>query len=101
MLAKQRQSYALPVGMIFDSRQAYSGRVYRDAMAAAHSHVACGHPASMTLETLLDSRSDDLSNRSLRRDQDRCGRLAGHDPFMPVRAGRVSNERRHARWVRS
>ena len=29
---------AMPVGMIFDSGQAYSGRAYRDAMAAAHSH---------------------------------------------------------------
>jgi beta-lactamase superfamily II metal-dependent hydrolase len=28
----------MPVGMIFDSGQAYSGRAYRDAMAAAHSH---------------------------------------------------------------
>ena len=27
----------MPVGMIFDSGQAYSGRAYRDAMAAAHS----------------------------------------------------------------
>jgi competence protein ComEC len=29
---------AMPVGMIFDSGQAYSGRAYRDAMAAARSH---------------------------------------------------------------
>ncbi len=29
---------AMPVGMIFDSGQAYSGRAYRDAIAAAHSH---------------------------------------------------------------
>jgi len=29
---------AMPVGMIFDSGQAYEGRAYRDAMAAAHSH---------------------------------------------------------------
>ena len=29
---------AMPVGMIFDSGQAYAGRAYRDAMAAAHSH---------------------------------------------------------------
>jgi competence protein ComEC len=29
---------AMPVGMIFDSGQAYSGRAYRDAMAAAHTH---------------------------------------------------------------
>jgi competence protein ComEC len=29
---------AMPVGMIFDSGQSYSGRAYRDAMAAAHSH---------------------------------------------------------------
>ncbi len=29
---------AMPVGMIFDSGQTYSGRAYRDAMAAAHSH---------------------------------------------------------------
>jgi competence protein ComEC len=29
---------AMPVGMIFDSGQAYSGRAYRDAMAAAGSH---------------------------------------------------------------
>jgi beta-lactamase superfamily II metal-dependent hydrolase len=28
----------MPVGMIFDSGQSYSGRAYRDAMAAAHSH---------------------------------------------------------------
>jgi competence protein ComEC len=28
----------MPVGMIFDSGQPYSGRAYRDAMAAAHSH---------------------------------------------------------------
>ena len=28
----------MPVGMIFDSGQAYSGRAYRDAMMAAHSH---------------------------------------------------------------
>jgi beta-lactamase superfamily II metal-dependent hydrolase len=28
----------MPVGMIFDSGQAYSGRAYRDAMAAAGSH---------------------------------------------------------------
>jgi len=28
----------MPVGMIFDSGQAYSGRAYRDAMAAAHLH---------------------------------------------------------------
>jgi len=27
----------MPVGMIFDSGQAYSGRAYRDAIAAAHS----------------------------------------------------------------
>jgi len=27
------------VGMIFDSGQAYTGRAYRDAMAAAHSHA--------------------------------------------------------------
>jgi competence protein ComEC len=30
---------AMPVGMIFDSGQAYTGRAYRDAMAAAHSHA--------------------------------------------------------------
>jgi competence protein ComEC len=29
---------AMPVRMIFDSGQTYSGRAYRDAMAAAHSH---------------------------------------------------------------
>jgi competence protein ComEC len=29
---------AMPVGMIFDSGQSYSGRAYRDAMAAAGSH---------------------------------------------------------------
>jgi competence protein ComEC len=29
---------AMPVGMIFDSGQAYSGRAYLDAMAAARSH---------------------------------------------------------------
>ena len=29
---------AIPVGMIFDSGQTYSGRAYRDAMAAAGSH---------------------------------------------------------------
>jgi competence protein ComEC len=29
---------AMPVGMIFDSGQAYSGRAYRDAIAAAVSH---------------------------------------------------------------
>ncbi len=29
---------AMPVGMIFDSGQAYAGRAYRDAIAAAHSH---------------------------------------------------------------
>jgi competence protein ComEC len=29
---------AMPVGMIFDSGQTYSGRAYRDAMAAAGSH---------------------------------------------------------------
>jgi competence protein ComEC len=29
---------AMPVGMIFDSGQAYAGRAYRDAMAAARSH---------------------------------------------------------------
>jgi competence protein ComEC len=29
---------AMPVGMIFDSGQAYSGRAYRDAMMAAGSH---------------------------------------------------------------
>jgi competence protein ComEC len=29
---------AIPVKMIFDSGQTYSGRAYRDAMAAAHSH---------------------------------------------------------------
>ncbi len=29
---------AMPVGMIFDSGQAYSGRAYRDAIAAAHTH---------------------------------------------------------------
>jgi competence protein ComEC len=28
----------MPVGMIFDSGQAYSGRAYRDAMAAARAH---------------------------------------------------------------
>ena len=28
----------MPVGMIFDSGQTYSGRAYRDAMEAAHSH---------------------------------------------------------------
>jgi competence protein ComEC len=28
----------MPVGMIFDSGQAYGGRAYRDAMMAAHSH---------------------------------------------------------------
>jgi len=28
----------MPVGMIFDSGQTYSGRAYRDAIAAAHSH---------------------------------------------------------------
>jgi competence protein ComEC len=28
----------MPVGMIFDSGQTYSGRAYRDAMAAAHTH---------------------------------------------------------------
>jgi competence protein ComEC len=29
---------AIPVGMLFDSGQAYAGRAYRDAMMAAHSH---------------------------------------------------------------
>jgi competence protein ComEC len=29
---------AMPVGMIFDSGQSYSGRAYRDAIAAAHSN---------------------------------------------------------------
>jgi len=29
---------AMPVGMIFDSGQSYSGRAYRDAMVAARSH---------------------------------------------------------------
>ena len=29
---------AMPVGTVLDSGQAYSGRAYRDAMAAAHSH---------------------------------------------------------------
>jgi hypothetical protein len=28
----------MPVGMIFDSGQAYSGHAHRDAMAAAHTH---------------------------------------------------------------
>jgi beta-lactamase superfamily II metal-dependent hydrolase len=28
----------MPVGTIFDSGQSYSGRAYRDAIAAAHSH---------------------------------------------------------------
>jgi len=28
----------MPVGMIFDSGQSYSGRAYRDARMAAHSH---------------------------------------------------------------
>jgi competence protein ComEC len=30
---------AMPVGMIFDSGQTYSGRAYRDAMAAARAHA--------------------------------------------------------------
>ena len=71
----------MPVGMIFDSGQSYSGRAYRDAMVAARSHHVPVVPArrgmqwtsgdGVTLEVLAPSMpfladtGDDVNENSI------------------------------------
>ena len=49
---------AMPVGMIFDSGQSYSGRAYRDAMAAAPSH---GVPVALARRGMRWSTGDGVT----------------------------------------
>ncbi len=49
---------AMPVGMIFDSGQSYSGRAYRDAMMAARSH---GVPVALARRGMRWSTGDGVT----------------------------------------